>query len=220
MLIKGSIVEIVRNDERRYDGTLTHYFRVVFFHAQNLRHPYHNFRHMLHVLWLCYQAAIFYEGRLQRREVRNLLIAALFHDYDHSGQFGNDDLNIERALRGLRKHIQPEDTEDLASIEGIIRRTEFPYTIPSEHLRLPAQILRDADVMQALNVAWIQQVVIGLATEWSKSPIEVLRAQGGFHRNLKFSTEWARTLYPPEKVAEKIAEAEALLELLGEAPKS
>ena len=36
---------------------------------------------MLHVTWLCYQAADFYRDRLTPRQIRNLLIAALFHDF-------------------------------------------------------------------------------------------------------------------------------------------
>jgi hypothetical protein len=49
------------------------------------------FRHMLHVLWLCHQACRYYQpphsapdGKpAYRCAVRNLLTAALFHDFDH-----------------------------------------------------------------------------------------------------------------------------------------
>jgi len=223
MQMTGSIVEVLRNDKDLYDGDLSAYFRALFYRAQNMRNPYHNLRHMLHVAWLCYQAVQFYieRGRpLNRRDVRNLLIAALFHDFDHAGQFGDDDLNIERAIRGLRKNIQPEDVEALPDIEAIIKATEYPHKAPSDQLDLCAQILRDADVSQALSVAWIQQVIIGLATEWSKPPLDVLRAQGGFHRSLKLTTQWARELFPEDVILEKVAEAEALLELLGDPPKA
>lgn len=206
------IAEIIRNDEDRYDGNLAPYFRALFFHAQNLRHPYHNLRHMLHVTWLCYQASVFYDSRLTRREVRNLLIAALFHDFDHSGQFGNDDLNIERAIRGLKHHIQPEDIDHLRDIEVVIRASEFPHRDVQESLLV--SILRDADVSQALTVAWIQQVIIGLATEWGKPPLEVLKSQKGFHRSLKLVTDWAASFFPARLIEAKIAEAEALLALL------
>jgi hypothetical protein len=211
---KGTIVEVLRNDEKLYDGDLAHYFRVLFFHAQNLRHPYHNLRHMLHVVWLCYQACIFYGPRLTVREVRNLLIAAIMHDFDHSGLLGNDDLNIERAIRGFRKHVAPEDREHLADIEAIIRPTEYPYKEAASDLSLLAQVLRDADASQGLSIAWIQQVVIGLATEWDKKPLDVLRMQDGFLGGLKLHTEWAQHQFPKEVIQAKIDEANALVDLL------
>ena len=218
----GKIVEVIRNDKGLYDGDLAHYFRALVFYGQNLRNPYHNLRHMLHVAWLCHEAISFYGPSLNRRSRRNLLIAALFHDFDHSGRFGDDDLNIERAVRGLGRHIALADAQFVHHIGRLIRATEFPHRVfPPEDFEedLSIAILRDADVSQALNEAWIQQVVIGLATEWSKPPLEVLRAQGGFHKSIKFTTEWAQVAFPPEAIEAKVKEAEDLLELLEDAPK-
>jgi hypothetical protein len=59
----GDIPEIIGNDRGLYEGDLTGYFRALIFHATNLTRPYHNLRHMLHVTWLCYQAAEFYRDR-------------------------------------------------------------------------------------------------------------------------------------------------------------
>lgn len=211
---KGSIATIIRNDDKLYGGNLVHYFRIIFNHAQNLQNPYHNFRHIFHVLWLCYQACFYYRGHFSPELIRDLLIAAMFHDMDHSGMAGNDDLNIERAVRGIQKHILPEDEKNLSRIISLIRITEYPYKVPTEELTLYAQILRDADMAQALNVAWIQQVVFGLAEEWRKSPKEVLEAQINFHGNLKFHTEWAKERFPQTEIDAKIAEAKELLEFL------
>lgn len=144
---RGSLPEILRNDENLYLGNLVYYFGVVWRQAQNLQKPYHNFRHMFHVLYMCYQACVFYADELSPREMRNLLIAAMFHDFDHSGMMGNDDLNIERAIRGLRKHLLSEDQPESENIAGLIRATEYPYKVPSENLcGLLAPILRDADM--------------------------------------------------------------------------
>lgn len=151
--------------------------------------------------------------------MRNLLIGILFHDFDHSGLFGNDDLNIERALRGLRKYILDDDRDDVEYIEPIIRATEYPYTISSQDLSLSQFIIRDADLSQALNVAWIQQVVLGLAKEWNQKPIDVLKSQEPFLKILKFETQWAKDLYPEEKIKEKIEEARELFEILEEKDK-
>src|SRR5262249_51563583 len=58
--VRGSLPQIVRNDHNLYDGNLVHYLQVIFSHAINLNNPYHNFRHMFHVLWLCHEACGFY----------------------------------------------------------------------------------------------------------------------------------------------------------------
>ena len=159
--IRGSLPEIIRNTESLYEGDLIVYFQIIFNQAQNLQLPYHNFRHMLNVVRLCYQACIFYRETLSRREMRNLLVTALFHDLDHSGVSGDDELNIARAVSGLDRHVLPVDREHFADIAELIRATEYPHTVASRNLGLPAQIIRDADTSQGLDTAWIQQVVFG-----------------------------------------------------------
>lgn len=211
---RGTLPQIIRNYESLYQGDLIGYFRIVFNQARNLRYPYHNFRHMLHVTWLCYQACLFYRVDLDSRRMRNLLIAALFHDFDHSGMLGDDDLNIARAVRGLERYICPDDTGSLGDITTIIRATEYPYLVSSEKLGLLERIIRDCDLSQAFSVAWIQQVVIGLSQEWCRKPIEILESQTPFLRSIKFSTEWAQAFFPQETIEGKIKEVQELLELL------
>jgi hypothetical protein len=216
--ITGDIPKIIANEQRVYDGDLTAYFKVLFFKARNLNNPYHNLRHMLHVTWLCHKAAEFYRDQLSPRQGRNLLIAALFHDFDHSGHChpGHypDRLNIEIAIAALRRHVLAADQEALSEIEALIRATEFPYQCPGRSLDLAGKIIRDADLAQALDSAWIQQVVIGLAEEAEIAPLDMLRAQRSFLGALHFNTDWARQLFPPHLVAAKIEEAEALTRLL------
>lgn len=213
-MFRGTLPEIIRNTEHLYHGDLIAYFRVVFNQARNLQHPYHNFRHMMNVVRLCYQACIFYSGTLSPKEMRNLLVAALFHDFDHSGIPGRDDLNIARAVQGLNEHILPEDRESSDDIVRLIQATEYPLRLTSEALTLSAQIIRDADISQGIDPAWIQQVVFGLAAEWGKKPIEVLGMQPEFYGGLKFDTEWARQLFPQNAIDAKIAEAKELLLIL------
>ena len=214
MTSRGSIPEIVHNKAKLYQGGLAYYFRVVFHEAKNCAYPYHNFRHMFHVLWLCYSACEYYQDKLTPRKMRNLLIAVLFHDFDHSGMMGEDDLNIERAVRALRRYIADEDKDEFEDIAEMIRATEYPFHTPSEGLPLCSQIIRDADLSQALSSAWIQQVIFGLAAEWRIKPIEVLRRQADFLRSINFCTQWARELFPQSELDEQIAESEALLRLL------
>ena len=213
-MVRGSLPEIIRNDHSLYEGDLKWYFRKIFHNAQNLWHPYHNFRHMTHVLWLCYQACSYYKEMLSPSQMRMLLIAAMFHDFDHSGLSGNDDLNIERAVRGFSKYIAPEDKSLEENISLLIRTTEFPHKGDPASTSLLARILRDADMCQVLNPVWIQQVAFGLAAEWGKTPIEILNAQEAFLTDLKFNTEWAKGMFPREVIEAKIKEVAGLLDIL------
>ncbi len=215
---KGDVPAVIRNDDRLYEGDLVYYLRVLWKYAPNLHKPYHNLRHMLHVTWLCYRACKFYRDKLTPRQMRSLLIAAMFHDFDHTGTLGHDDLNIIRALRGLAKHIDPADKDHEAEIAQMIRGTQYPYVIEVEELDLCGQILRDADVSQAFSVAWVQQVVLGLASEWSKTPLEVLRMQEPFLGSLVLRTEWARREFPESDIRAKMEEAHELLALLDDTP--
>jgi len=127
---------------------------------------------------------------------------------------GNDDLNIERAIREFKKYVIQKDREYIEEIISLIQATEYPYKTPSEGLVLCGQIIRDADMSQALSEAWIQQVIFGLASEWNKKPIEVLEMEGAFHKNLKFHTEWALSMFSQRDIDKKVTEARELLELL------
>lgn len=217
--ITGDIPDIIANSEHLYDGDLAGYLRVLFFSANNLGNPYHNFRHMLHVVWLCHQACRFYRDTLTPRQMRTLLIAALFHDFDHPGHphpgvEDPDHVNIDIAVTALQRHIEPADRPLLPAVEGLVRITKFPYAVGGDPLDLLGQILRDADLAQALNPVWIQQVVIGLAREQELTPLQMLKAQEPFLSRLSFTTEWARTLYPRDLIDRKVEEAQKLLRLL------
>ncbi len=214
-IVSGSLPELINNDRGLYEGNLIHYARVVFRAAQNLANPYHNLRHMFHVPYLCYLAICYYAqhypGRISKLEARYLLIAALFHDFDHPGIMGHDDLNIARSVRGLDKHILDDDRSHFEVIKILMQATEYPYTVESDDLTLLGKILRDADMLQVLCSAWLQQVVVGLSAEWSMTPTEILRMQPGFLGQLKLHTEWAQNMFPQDDIDAKIAEAEALL---------
>ena len=101
--ITGDIPEIIGNEANLYQGNLVSYFRILFYNSSNLNNPYHNFRHTLHVLWLCEKACRYYQKSLTPRQMRNLLIAALFHDFDHPGHLhpgaqDPDRINIKIAI--------------------------------------------------------------------------------------------------------------------------
>lgn len=208
----GTLPQVLANTGNLYEGNLKAYFNILVKYARNIRFGYHNLRHMCHVTWLCYQACVYYHNVLTSRQMRNLLVAAIFHDFDHSGQFGNDDLNIERSIRGLIKYILPEDLPYLDDIIAIIRPTEFPPVTPA--VTLSQQIICDADLSQAFSPVWVQEVILGLSEEWNKTPIEVFRMQKPFINSIKYKTEWAEFTFTKEIRDAKIEESEALLEML------
>jgi hypothetical protein len=166
--VTGDLPKIIANQERLYQERLTFYFLILFFQSRNVYNPYDNLRHMLHVLWLCHQACRYYHHQLTPRRMRNLLIAALFRDLDHPGHpHPNEDdpdrINIPIAIAGLRRYIMPADRPFLPQIEALVEATHYPYKVGSDKLDLLGQIIRDADLAQALAPVWSQQVVIGLA---------------------------------------------------------
>lgn len=222
MVIRGGIPAIVRNDAGCYEGNLVSYFQILWNHAQNLNNPYHNFRHICHVLWLCHEACLYYTkyypSELTLRQKRNLLIAALFHDFDHTGKSGPDWMNIAIAMRAIDRFLLPEDRPYRMDISRLVSFTEYPYAVGPEDLDLSALILRDADMGQAFSVAWIQQVIFGLAAEWGKTPLEVVKMQGPFHEKVRFHTKWGQKMFPASDVRTKINEATELLELLTTEP--
>ena len=114
--IPYAVPQMLRNDMDLYEGDLVYYGQVIFHYAQNLCHPYHNFRHMLHVMWLCHEACKFYRNELSRRQMRDLLIAALFHDFNHSGMLGDDDLNILSEI--LRAYGVEEYADVFLLVQG------------------------------------------------------------------------------------------------------
>jgi hypothetical protein len=210
---------LLNNEQGLYLGNLRHYFRVVFNKARNLKNPYHNFRHLFHVVHSCYQACAWYDTTdtpLTLREKRNLLIAAVFHDFDNSGRAGKDDIEIEKAVRAITKYIAPEDTSELEHIVSLIKATQFPLPKPLENPTLSHLIIRDADMSQTFSIAWIQQIVFGLAEEFNSTPIGVLEMQEKFLPTITFNTEWAKQAFPADVIQSKIEEAKAFLAILKE----
>lgn len=207
----NSITEIVRNANGRYFGDLTYYYKLVM-NAPNANAPYHNVRHMLHVLWEAYDGGV--HMGLEARELRVLLIAAIMHDYNHIGQKADDSLNIERSIRALHTHALEEDLSLMFDIENIIKATQYPYveTDPLK-LTLSQKILRDADQSQTFSLVWVQSIVYDLSKELDITPRKMLEFQIPFLTKLEFFTPWGRNKFGP-KIASRISEVTEMLTLL------
>lgn len=206
---------IINNDEGLYEGNLRHYFKGIFY-SRGANNPYHNIRHSCDVVLKCYEALKFYKDKgepIPLRDARSLLCAAIAHDLNHSGRAGNDDLNIQLAIRSWTKLCLVED-QDL-NVVWHIRATEFGptghvYAFDNDPLTL--KILRDADLSQICSVAWIRMIIFGLSEEMNMLPIDMLRMQETFLSKVRFESEWGQRFAP--LIQEKIEESRELIEIL------
>jgi len=151
--------------------------------------PYHNFNHLLTVVKYTYGACQFYN--LTEKEEKEMLMAALFHDVNHSGGVLKDDQNIRNAKRTVTEFIT-KFCENINSTEvcRIIDATEYPYVIEPENMDLKQQIIRDADLLQSLEPNWIQQIIMGLSEEMNISIDDMITGQKSFLMNSQFNTNW------------------------------
>lgn len=151
--------------------------------------PYHNFNHLLTVVRYTYGACRFYE--LPEKDEKEMLMAALFHDVNHSGGALKDDQNVKNAKETVIKFINAFNLDiDPIEVSRIIEATEYPYVIEPEDMDLKQQIIRDADLLQALEPNWIQQIIMGLSEEMN-IPMEVMiTGQKSFLMNAQFNTNW------------------------------
>lgn len=193
-----SLIDIIINKEKVYDGDLRYYAKKLFF-AKNVKNGYHNFRHMMHVVYQVYDGIKYMN--VNTTAARILLIAAIFHDYGHSGDgTKSDSFNIQRAIKGAKRHIHPSDKIHLALIIDLIRATEWHGEVGHNILEdnMLIAILRDADMSQTFDNAWMQQVIFGLGTEKKLSPREMLQAQLPFlQTKVKFSSPWGKQKFTP-----------------------
>lgn len=197
-----TLIQIFNNDEKLYAGKdLWHYAKKLFF-AKNVKLGYHNFRHMMHMTYQVYDAIKYM--KINPVAARYLLIAAMFHDYGHSGNRNkSDDFNIRKAVRGVKRHIDktnPTDKKNLKEIIRLIQATEW-FGEAGHNLferDMFIDILRDADSCQTLDTSWMQQVIFGLGTELGKSPREMLEAQLPFlQERIKFYSPWGKAKFEP-----------------------
>ena len=111
---------------------------------------YHGYQHLLTVAINCFDLGEYYfsNGKI-RQEIRLLVLAGLYHDWDHTGGQYEDSINIAKATVGMVKHVaELEDFSDadISKISKLISMTEFPHRgVP---VSLSEKIIRDADLLQ------------------------------------------------------------------------
>lgn len=167
-------------------------FKYILINNNSNQNPYHDLNHLMTVLKYCYYGAI-YEGIVNEKELKELLIAAIFHDANHSGGKKTDDLNIKNAKKIIKEFVESQDIEvGIGAINDILDATQYPYVV--DELSTRQAIIRDADLMQVYEYNWIQQNIGGLSSELNMDFIEFLKPQRKFLESIEFNTDWAKKI--------------------------
>ena len=169
-------------------------FKYIITKSKSNHSPYHNLNHLLTVLKYSYQGAKS-EKLTSRKEFRELMIAAIFHDVDHSAGKKKDDVNVENSKKAINEFITKEKIDvDIDNINKLLDATQYPYVIEGKDLNLSQSIIRDADLMQVYEYNWIQQNIAGLSEELNLDFISFLGSQRKFLENCEFNTSWGKKM--------------------------
>lgn len=171
------------------------------------RNPYHGNAHMQYVALAAaqlYQMECVPEGGYDETSLAEIVVAALLHDYGHSGGELDDEKNIEIAIdSGLDEMYETLDnqfgkgfTERVASH---IRCTQYPFVYEPENR--VQQCLRDADAMQSFEPDGVSIIMEGLRAEMQvsrKQPIsrkDMAEGQIKFLEGVVYFTDTAKQLH-------------------------
>jgi hypothetical protein len=162
-----------------------------------VENDYHNNEHMINVFNNAMMLFDHYKDEFEPYDKLILGLAALFHDFNHSGGKLKDSENIELALAYLKEFLSSIDKSDLYNdIENIIVATEFPHLdIDLDPLQ---KIIRDADTMGGIIEGW-QSVVKNLASEFNKTLVEFIPTQIKFLNSVEFNTDYCNQLLKDNK---------------------
>ena len=164
-----------------------------------VENDYHNNEHMINVFNNSIVLFNHYKDEYELTPYNKLLLglAALFHDFNHSGGKLKDSENIELALFALKEFLKTINKSDLYDdIKNIIIATEFPHL--DIDLDILQKIIRDADTMGGIIEGW-KSVVTNLASEYNKSLQEFIPTQIKFLDTVKFNTDYCNGLLKDNK---------------------
>jgi hypothetical protein len=167
-------------------------FKFILLNNPSNNAPYHNLNHLLTVTKQTYYA-LDYMTMLDDDKVEPLLLAALFHDYNHSMGEKKDNFNIEDAKLGLKTFVDIEKIDfDLEFMYSILDATQYPYVIEGKDLNIYQSIIRDADLFQVFEYDWVKQCIVGLSSEMNTSINDLIVGQRKFLESIKFLTSYGK----------------------------
>jgi len=181
------------------------------------RNPYHNNEHTLFVFNVCMKLFDIYkkEYKLKSRDRYALGLAAIFHDYNHSGGKLKDSDNIKLALEGIYQYTQANDMDTFAHGEDPYDEEdwsdEFEYPedripglsmIAMEYKRIenlikcteyPHEYKENLDILEMIIMDAdttipdnISKYVMGLASELNRNLLEFVDYEFDYIDNIKY----------------------------------
>lgn len=203
---RPTVIEIIKTSKNFRLG-----LKYLIYNNKSNLAPYHNLNHMLVVLKHCYNALFYLRTPLEDvNKCEGLLLAALFHDFNHSMGENNDEHNVNEAKLGLCDFVVKNNVElDINFMCEIINATQYPYVIKPEDLNIYQAIIRDADLCQNFEPDWLKQIVLGLSSEM-KIPIEdLVIGYKKFFEEQEFITDYGK--YVKDEFYPKVMEEYEIL---------
>lgn len=161
---------------------------------KGMDNPYHN---TIHCYDVYVTVATYFNSSftsLSGVEEQNTKIAAIFHDFNHIGQKGDDSVNIEHALNGFKEFVSLNvkyfNIDIINRIIHLIKMTQYPTPYQELDGDFCAKLIRDADMCVVFKDSFIDYGVFKLAKEFGVSIGEQVDNQIKFIENLKFNTEY------------------------------
>ena len=183
---------------------LTRAFKYILQYNKGGYNPYHSNFHLLDVFTTCMEIANTYDTLTEKDRIE-IGIAALLHDFNHSGgKFSRDADNITLAIVGLTEFIEWNQLDvkafgvDEFVVEELINITEFPHQKEPENLK--QKIIRDADMIQCYNRNWFLNVITGaLMKEKGMNIKDSIEMQIKYIKNIQYYTDHAKYIHGREQ---------------------
>lgn len=124
---------------------------------------YHN---DFHTAWMiCEVSTLGMEHQLNAEQAKHLVLAAMFHDFNHSGGSKPDHINVYTAIAGFFKahEIVGNLKIDANEVAGIIQVTQYPFI--HHPFGLSRQIIRDADILFGCTEHFCKIIYVDLFSE-------------------------------------------------------
>lgn len=171
----------------------------------NRQDIYHGRVHTVGVALNAYEGALWM--KVPRKEIRAIVLAALYHDARHTLGACSDRINISRAIDALyatQVTIDKKNQVDESVIEyteQLIRATQFPYS-KKPCTDIGALLLRDADVMTLYmrDRAMRLKLFVGLFNEQLQATPtltirQAIEQQRKFFNLKEWYTRWGKFKY-------------------------
>jgi hypothetical protein len=179
-------------------------FKYIIDYNKGAYNPYHSTFHLLDVFTTSMEIANTYDT-LTEKDRLEIGLAALFHDFNHSGgKYKRDADNITLAIIGLTEFFSWNDmlVKDMGVdefvVEELINITEFPHQREPETIK--QKIIRDSDMIQCYNKNWFLNVITGFQQrEIGLTIQEGIQNQIKYLKNIQYYTDHAKYIHNKEK---------------------